>query len=235
VIDDAYCRADRVVAGVLDHVDEQTLLIVLSDHGFNGFRRGVSLNHWLWERGLLRLEAGIEPGPEAGDLLRHVDWSGTRAYALGLSGIYLNLEGREREGVVKASEADPLRRQIAGQLGELVDPQAGVSAVRGAWPREDVYQGSHVGEAPDVLVSYSAGYRVGWSSSLGGVERCLFEANDHPWSGDHIIDPALVPGMLVMNRPFRAKGASLVDLAPTILGAMGCPIPEEFEGKELLG
>ncbi len=233
VIDDAYRRADRIVDRVLDAVDDQTLLIVLSDHGFHTFRRCVALNHWLHSKGLLQLKSGIVPGRAAGDMLRYVDWSETRAYAMGLSGLYLNLRGREAEGIVEPEEADPLRREIAECLTGLRDPRDGTVAIRSAKPRDAVYRGAYVEEAPDVLVFCNAGYRIGWGSSRGGIEADPFEDNFEVWSGDHIIDPSLVPGLLLTNRPRREGPARLEDLAPTILEAFDCPVPEAFEGTSL--
>lgn len=235
-IDDHYRRADAVVGRALEAVDDRTLLIVLSDHGFNGFRRGFHLNTWLHDQGLLALKPGSAPGEEGGDLLRSIDWDRTRAYSLGLSGLYLNLRGREGRGIVPPDEAEPLKATIARELSGLVDPERNVVAVRGALRREEVYHGPYVGDAPDVLVNYAPGYRISWGSSMGAVSAGgHFEDNTRRWSGDHIIDPAAVPGVLLMNRPFRAPGARLLDLAPTILAALGVPLPATLEGSSLLG
>jgi predicted AlkP superfamily phosphohydrolase/phosphomutase len=235
VIEECYRRCDAVVGKVLEFADDQTLLIALSDHGFNGFRRGVHLNTWLHDQGFLALQDGIRPGEDAGDLLRYVDWGRTKAYALGLSGIYLNLQGREDQGIVSLDEADNIKAAIAQGLTGLRDGQRGGElAIRGVRPRDDVYHGPYVAEAPDLLVNYASGYRVSWSSSMGGVAEGYFEDNVKKWSGDHIIDPALVPGVLFMNRPFRGDGAHLLDLAPTITTALGVPQGPAMEGKSLL-
>lgn len=230
-----YRRGDEVVGKVLEFVDEQTLLIVLSDHGFGSFQRGFHVNKWLLDEGLLALKAEFAPGQESGDLLRHVDWERTRAYCLGLGGLYLNLQGREGRGTVKPEDAEGLKADIVQSLSGMVDPERGVVAVRSALAREQVYSGPYVDESPDVLVNYARGYRVSWSSSLGAVAAgAQFEDNTRKWSGDHAVDPAVVPGVLFMNRPFRADGASLVDLAPTILEALGAPSNEPCEGQSLL-
>ncbi len=123
MIDDAYRRCDAIVGKAMEYADDQTLLIAMSDHGFNSFQRGVHLNAWLHENGFLTLKDGVEPGEAAGDLLRQVDWSRTRAYALGLSGIYLNLKGREEQGIVAPEEAEALKAQIAAGLAGLTDPE----------------------------------------------------------------------------------------------------------------
>ncbi len=234
VVENQYRRGDDVVGKALEFADDETLVVVLSDHGFNSFRRGFHINTWLHDRGLLALRGGAGPGEHAGDLLRGVDWSRTRAYALGLGGIYLNLEGREGQGIVKAGEADALKADIARELSGLRDPEGDAVAVRRALPREAVYSGPYVHEAPDLLVLLAEGYRASWETSMGGVPCGLFADNVKKWGGDHIIDPVLVPGVLFLDRPFRDEGAALTDLAPTILDALGVPKGPPMEGSSLL-
>jgi predicted AlkP superfamily phosphohydrolase/phosphomutase len=234
VIEEHYRRADAVVGVARDFADDDTLLVVLSDHGFGSFRRCVDLNAWLFEQGLLVLRAGQRPGSEGGDLLRGVDWEKTRAYALGLGGIYLNLKGREARGIVEAHEAEALSEAIAEGLTGLVDRERGVAAVRGVDARRRLYRGPHAADSPDLVVRFERGYRVGWGTSMGAVGISVFDDNTHVWSGDHIIDPELVTGALFMNRPFRGEGARLIDLAPTILEALGVPRGQAMEGSALL-
>jgi predicted AlkP superfamily phosphohydrolase/phosphomutase len=235
VIDDAYRRCDAIVGKALDYSDEETLFIALSDHGFDNFERGVHVNRWLLDNGYLSLKLGTRPGEEAGDFLRNVDWDQTQAYAIGLSGIYLNLKGREAHGIVNPEDADSVKSLLVQGLTGLGDPERQNDvAIRRVQPREAVYQGTHVGEAPDLLVDFAPGYRISWSSSMGGVGECQFEDNTKKWSGDHIIDPDCVPGVLFMNRPFRGEGARLLDLAPSILAALGVTRGPAMEGESLL-
>lgn len=234
VIEEHYRRADSVVGVARDLAGEDSLLIVLSDHGFGGFRRCVDLNAWLHEQGLLALRPGERPGGEGEDLLRSVDWEKTRAYALGLGGIYLNREGREARGVVEPDEAPGLGRAIAEALTGLVDAQLDRVAVRGVDARNQLYHGVCAADSPDLVVRFAPGYRVGWGTSMGAVGVSVFEDNTHVWSGDHIIDPDLVPGVLFMSRPFRGEGARLIDLAPTILAALDVPKDPAMEGSTLL-
>jgi predicted AlkP superfamily phosphohydrolase/phosphomutase len=233
-IEDQYRRGDEVVGQALDHVDDRTLLIVLSDHGFNSFQRQFHLNTWLHREGLLALQPGLSPGDGAGDFLQGIDWERTRAYAMGLGGLFLNLQGREGRGTVRPDEADDLRRSIADKLTGVRDDERGRTAIRSARPRDEVYSGPFVAEAPDVVVDYAPGHRVSWSSSMGGVaDGALHEDNMKKWSGDHCIDPSAAPGVLFMNRPFRREGASLLDLAPTILQALGVESGPRMEGSPL--
>lgn len=233
-IDDHYRACDALVGEALARVDDRTLVIVLSDHGVGNFRRGVHLNTWLHDQGLLALAPGVRPGDEAGDFLRRVDWTRSRAYALGLSGIYLNLRGREAKGIVESGEAPALRQAIAAGLCRLADPADGGAPVRSALSRDELYAGPYAAESPDLVVNFADGYRVSWGTALGAVPSGQFEDNVKKWSGDHLMDPSLVPGVLFMNRPFRGAGAGIVDLAPTILRALGVPSGPDMEGRPLL-
>jgi len=228
-----YRRADQALGAALKFADDRTLTIALSDHGFGSFRRCVDLNAWLHSHDLLVLKDGVRPGPEAGDLLRQVDWERTKAYALGLGGIYLNLQGREAHGIVAADEAEGIKEEIARNLRGLADPDSGAVGVRDVRTREELYRGPYVSEAPDLLVHFARGYRVSWGTSMGGVGEAVFSDNTNAWGGDHIVDPSQVPGVLFMDRSFRSEGARLLDLAPTILAALGVPAGPAMEGSSL--
>ncbi len=230
-----YQACDEVVGKALQFADEQTLLIVLSDHGMNSFQRGVNLNTWLHANGLLTLQRGAAPGHDAGEFFKQVDWSRTKAYALGLGSIFLNLVGREGRGSLPQAEADAVKRAIVSGLSGLRDAQRGGSvAINSVVTREAVYRGACLVDAPDLLVNFNAGYRVSWSTALGGVPAELIEDNTRKWGGDHIIDPALVPGVLFMNHPFDAATPRLLDLAPTLCAALGVPPGSAMEGRSLM-
>jgi len=232
-VEEHYRACDAIVGEALTYADDQTLFIVCSDHGMNSFVRGFHINTWLYDQGLLALRRGITPGETEGDFLAHVDWERTKAYALGLSGIYLNLKGREERGIVAVDEAHPLKTALAQALSGLGDPARGQIAIRSVLAREQVYSGPYAAEAPDLLVNFAEGYRVSWATALGGVPAGHFEDNRKKWSGDHLMDPALVPGVLLMNCPFR-DDAGLIDLAPTILTALGLKPTPVMEGGMLL-
>ena len=234
VVRDQYRRSDAIIGRALAFADDRTLVIALSDHGFNSFQRGVHVNTWLHSHGLLALRDDLPPGAAMPAFPACVDWSRTKAYALGLGGIYLNLEGREGAGIVTQADAAALTEAIAGDLSGLIDPERGKVAIRSVKPRAALYHGAFASESPDLVVNYAEGYRVSWGASLGGVPAGHFEDNRKAWSGDHIIDPALVPGVLMMNRPFQGDGANLLDLAPTILDALGGEPARDMEGRTLL-
>lgn len=235
VIEDHYRELDEIIGKALKYADDQTLFIVLSDHGMNSFQRGLNLNTWLYENEFLALKKGRAPGDEENDyFFRNVDWDRTRAYSLGLGMIYLNLKGREERGVVHENDAQQIKEAIINTLTGLIDRERGKVAVRSVVPREQVYSGPFVNEAPDLVVNFNEGYRVSWGTPLGGVPTGLFEDNVKRWGGDHVIDPSLVPGVLFMNKPFDNKKPSLVDMAPTILKAFGLPKGSAMEGESLL-
>jgi len=234
-IEEHYQKCDALLGSVLDKADEDTLLIVLSDHGFGSFRRAFDTNTWLWENKLLKLKNGKKPSEDLKEGFAAVDWSQTSAYAVGLGGIYLNLKGREREGILEeGTEADRVRQAIQTGLAEFPDAQTQAPAVRSVSRREDLYSGTHLSEAPDLLVNFHPGFRVSWQSALGGFAKDLIQDNNRRWSGDHIVDPESVPGILFMNQPAIHNHAQIVDLAPTILNYLGVPAPESMEGKSLL-
>ncbi len=239
-IEEHYRRCDALLAAVLEKADENTLLIVLSDHGFGTFRRAFDTNTWLWQNGLLTLKDNHTPGEDLGDGFSAVDWSKTSAYAVGLGGIYLNFKGREHAGIFEeGTEADRVRRAIQGGLADLPDPHTQRAAIRNVSRREDLYSGAFAANAPDLLVNFNPGFRVSWHTAVGGFANSLIEDNMRRWSGDHIVDPEAVPGILFMNRAVSTKSGAtnapqIIDLAPTILSHLGVPVPNSMEGISLI-
>lgn len=234
-IEEHYQRCDRLLTAPLEKADENTLLIVLSDHGFGTFRRAFDTNTWLWQNGLLALKDGRKPGEDLGEGFSTVDWSRTYAYAVGLGGIYLNFEGREGEGILQeGAEADRVRNAIQSGLKNFADAQKERMAIRSVSRREELYCGPFMLNSPDLLINFQPGYRVSWQSAVGGFANALLKDNKRRWSGDHIVDPEAVPGILFSNRALRSENASMIDLAPTILSYLSVAAPESMEGKSLL-
>ena len=235
---DLYDRADDLVGRVLERLGDGDVLLVVSDHGFKSFRRGVNLNTWLRREGYLFLESDPAEGPlpelppgfkaEPTD----IDWSRTRAYATGLGGFYLNLRGRERHGCVDPADAAALREELREKLQALRD--GGRRCVNAVWTSDEVYHGPYAGEGPDLVVGFKPGWRTGWDAAVGRVTATVFEDNTRSWSGDHCMDPRLVPGVLFCNRPLRETRPSLLDLAPTILDLFGIARPAWMTGRALL-
>jgi predicted AlkP superfamily phosphohydrolase/phosphomutase len=230
-IETLYERNDALVGRVMDRLRSGDVLMVLSDHGFASFRRGVNLNSWLLAEGYLALLPGTDGTRE---WLRDVDWTRTRVYALGLTGLFLNLEGREAHGIVRPGpEADALKAEIIARLTGLVDQDAGEVAITEVFDSARLYSGPYVTNAPDFIVGYNAGYRNSWDSATGVVSGPIIRDNDKAWSGDHSIDPRLVPGVLFSSRPIDAANPSLIDVAPTALRLFGVEPPSYMEGTSL--
>ena len=229
VIDDMYDRMDELIGRVQKEVKDNDYLFVISDHGFCDFSRGVNLNAWLRENGYLTVK---EAAGSAGEYFDGVDWSKTKAYAFGLTGIYINQAGRESKGIVPPSETAALRQEIIRKLTGLQDPDRKCQAVFKVHDCHQEYSGPYVSNGPDVIVGYEKGYRASWENAVGRCDGPVFRDNDRPWSGDHCVDPALVPGMLLCNRPLTQNLApSIMDFAPTILTLFGVPMPAYYDGK----
>jgi predicted AlkP superfamily phosphohydrolase/phosphomutase len=229
VIQDLYARMDELIGRVMKQIDDQTLLMIVSDHGFKSFARCVNVNAWLHQAGYLALKPGKT---ESGDWFDDVDWSRTRAYTMGLNGLYLNLKGREREGIVEPGvEAESLKDELRCQLNGLVDPASGRVGITGVFDCDAVYTGPYVDNAPDLIVGYADGYRASWDSVMGKVTKQIFEDNLKAWSGDHCIDPRLVPGVLFCNQKISDEKPAIVDVAPTVLKLFGIALPGYLDGK----
>ena len=230
VIEDLYRDMDRLVGETQKHVDDETALFVLSDHGFCSFRRGVNLNAWLHQNGYLALTGGAA---ESGDYFEGVDWSRTRAYTFGLGGLYLNLKGRESHGTVNPAEAEALKKELIRKLTNLRDDEMSEIGIRNVYAAGALYKGPYLDAAPDLIVGYAAGYRTSWAAAVGKVTARVFEANTKAWSGDHCVDPLLVPGVLFSNRKVDAKDPGIEDMAPTALELFGVQPPAWMEGKSV--
>lgn len=228
-----YEEMDRLVGQVLPAVDDDTLLLVCSDHGFAPFRRQVHLNAWLRREGyqVLRPAAARKPAAALDD----IDWARTAAYGVGFNGLYLNRLGREGQGILSDAEADRLARRIAGELQQIRDPETGQRPVHRVYRREEVCSGEFTPELPELLVGYAPGYRCSAESVLGGSGPAVLEPNPWAWSGDHSLARDLVPGCLFSSRPLRApRPPHIIDLPPTLLAHFGIPSPFGMQGRPLL-
>ncbi|MFH1857527.1 MAG: alkaline phosphatase family protein [Candidatus Omnitrophota bacterium] len=234
-----YRRMDQTVGEVLEKfTDEDTILFVISDHGFVSFRRAVNLNTWLVKKGYMTLkdtegvrDRNLKDLFDRGEFWPNVDWSKTKAYAMGLAGLYINLRGREPEGIVFPHEYEALRRQIIKDLLALEDPKTGIRPLVNVYRRDEVYSGPYFEETPDLITGFQAGYRTSWQTALGGIPREVFEDNKRKWSGDHCsYDPSVLPGVFFCNRKLPEKQLHIMDVAPTVLEIFDVPIPSEMDG-----
>jgi predicted AlkP superfamily phosphohydrolase/phosphomutase len=231
-IRDMYARCDALVGRVIERLHRDDALLVISDHGFQSFRRGVNLNSWLRDQGLLALAEGCE---QSADWFEGVDWSRTQAYAFGLGGIYVNQRGREAQGIVEpGEETDRLKRRIMDGLSGLRDDARDAVAINEIFDNVAVHpSGPYRDAGPDLIVGYDRGYRASWEGAVGRTTREWICDNTRAWSGDHCIDPRLVPGVLFSSRRIRGEDPAIVDLAPTILTLFGVTPPDHMTGRTL--
>jgi len=228
---ESYQTVDRDIGWVAAHAGNATI-VVMSDHGFTRFDRAFHLNTWLRSEGFLNLD---DPSLTAADVgFAHVDWSRTQAYAIGLNGLYLNLRGREKNGIVADGDqrADLLRR-ISAKLLAVRDPRDNAPVVSAVYDPRMVFRGHATEYAPDLIVGYAAGYRGSWETALGATPQDILEDNRDAWIGDHCIDPQAVPGVLIANRPIRLRDPGLADITVTVLAAFGVAPAAGMRGRNV--
>ncbi|PYQ54350.1 MAG: hypothetical protein DMF78_06270 [Acidobacteria bacterium] len=241
-IEKIYRRADDLVGRVQARLPPGTAFFVMSDHGFHSFRRGVNLNTWLMQNGYMDFhgQEGAKKGLAdlfgRGRFFEGVDWSRTKAYAVGLGQIYFNLRGREGQGIVSSgAEYTALQDEIAAKLVQLEDPDTGEPVMRAVYKRDDIYKGEYIQYAPDLQVGFNDGYRVGWQDTLGQINRTVVENNNRKWSGDHCATATEISGgVFFANRKIATPSPGIMDLSPTILKLLDVPLPADLDGKPLL-
>lgn len=227
-----YSRIDEAIGRAMAAVGLDGLLFVVSDHGFVPFRRQFNLNSWLMDNGYAHPKNRLDRGQAI--YFGNTDWGRTSAYGLGINGLYLNVRGREPEGIVApGSDADRLRTELIGKLVELRDPKTGEPVIRNVYRPEQIYSGPYVDSAPDLLIGYNENYRASWDTILGAYPRDVLLDNLDPWSGDHCMDARYLAGTMLCNRRFTPGTPRLEDMAPTILTACGVSVPEEMTGRPM--
>ena len=232
-IDEFYVKMDDMVGRAMERLDERDLLIVMSDHGFQPFSRGVNLNSWLRQNGYLALKQGAQ---ESGEWFSEVDWTRTKAYAMGLAGIYVNQKEREAQGIIApGDETETLKQELIARLSGFKDEELDKAGITKIWDSCALFTGPYVENAPDLIVGYPAGYRASWDSVTGKVNSRVFEDNVMRWSGDHCIDPRSVPGVVFSNRKIGSSNGKrhIMDIAPTVLAAFRIDKPGYMDGAVL--
>jgi len=236
-----YKQMDRILGKVLDeHLGPNDTLLVCSDHGFQSFRRQVHVNNFLAEKGYLKTKplTSKDMGP-----LGFVDWSGTQAYCVGLGFIYLNLQGREAQGIVDPNEADAVLAQIKADLLAYEDPQTGLRIAKDAYIVSEIHEGQYLDQEADIICGFAPTYRVSWGTTLGGfsvdkgddgayVPGPVVVDNDKTWSGGHVsVSLPDVAGVFFSNKKVDKPegGYQALQIAPTALSVMGVPVPPEMD------
>ena len=201
VVDDWYRRLDRFVGDIAARVDQWSgkyRFLILSDHGFSDFRNKVHLNRWLLENGYLFTQ-------NEGNDLSGVDWSKTVAYAVGLNSLYLNIAGREGQGVVSADHIENLLTELKSKLLDWKDGDQ-TSVIQKIRLKHETYSGPYTRFGPDLVVGYAPGYRASAETGLGKIPALAIERNSDHWGADHCMDAEVVPGVIFANRDLRNFG-----------------------------
>jgi predicted AlkP superfamily phosphohydrolase/phosphomutase len=229
-ISDVYQRMDTMLGEMWDDlVRDDTCFCVISDHGFTNFRRGVNLNAWLREQGYLHLNEGADT---SGDWFESVDWSRTKAFSLGLTGMFINRKGREASGIVEeGAEYEALQKELIAKLKELRDPLDDRKAILDVFAATDFYDGPYRFDAPDLIIGYDGGFRNSWDCATGAVPKEIFSDNNKSWSGDHCVDPRIVPGIFFSNMAINTETPNLLDMAPSVMALFGQSPAPYMQGK----
>jgi predicted AlkP superfamily phosphohydrolase/phosphomutase len=226
-----YEEMDKLVGKVLPAVDDKTLLLICSDHGFTQFARQFHLNTWLRDNGYLVLEDKAAKKEETS--IFDVDWSQSVAYGVGFNGLYLNLQGREGQGIVPPEKASEIASRIARELEAVVDPETGQHPIAKVYRREEMYIGPATPIMPELLVGYTPGYRNASSSVLGATGKPTIDLNPWAWSGDHSMARDLIPGTLMSSQKVARADTNILDLPVSILDFFGIDKPEQMVGSSI--
>lgn len=225
-IEKYYVKKDAFLGKVLEQIGDAPLIIV-SDHGFSSFQRAVSINRWLVDNGFMTLKQ--EPEDDGG-LFKYVDWSKTKAYALGFNSIYLNVKDREKYGIVEDKEE--IENELIEKLANLTDE--GRKVIYKLYTSRDLYSGNQTPEGPDIIIGYNPGYRTSWQTAIGGLTKETIFDNDKHWKADHLIDSSFVPGILFTNFKITKEKPEQKDIAPTVLKLIDAPVPQNMDGESLI-
>lgn len=229
-----YERADALLGKIWHLVDDpNTVFMVISDHGFTNFRRGVNINSWLRDNGYLHLKD--ENASTSGEWFEGIDWTRTKAFALGLTGIFINRAGREKSGIVaEGAEYREVVKEIATKLEKMIDPATGKGCVRRVAMSQEYFDGPYRFDAPDLLVGWEGGYRNSWECAVGQVTEEVITDNTRSWSGDHCVDPDIVPGIFFCDRAINTEAPRLVDIPATVMKLFGHEIPNYMQGQMII-
>lgn len=234
-IRDMYRRMDDLVRRTRERLGPDTVLLIMSDHGFNAFRRQVHLNSWLREKGYVVPRGDLQPGDDP-LWQRGMDMGKTLAFGFGLAGIHLNRKSFFARGILSDEQAAKVKAGIIKDLEAMIDPVTGEHPVAKAQDAAEIYRDSpYADAAPDIIVGWRPGYRVSWESAKGQCFGPVHGDNTRRWSGDHCFYPPMVPGVLLSSIPLRTDAPRIVDVAPTALRLLGVEPSDRIDGRPLVG
>lgn len=225
-----YRHIDAQLGELMALAGDDVTFLVVSDHGGKAMRGSLNLNDWLMREGYLTLKeplSGVARFKE-----ENVDWSRTKAWGWGgyYARVFMNVEGREPEGIVPAAEYERERDELIQKLQAIPDHQGRVMVTKALKP-EDIYCGK-LTDAPDLLVYFDdlhwrAGQDVGHDSIWSFDTEIGPDDSVHDYYGMFLMSPA-------PDQIGRREGLSILDVAPTVLKLMGLPVPPEMEGTPLI-
>jgi hypothetical protein len=203
----------RAVSALPPSERSETRIVILSDHGFTDFNYKIHLNRWLIEQGYLVIKNHTGKGD-----FKDVDWSRSQAYALGLNSLYINLAGREGQGIVSPQDKEALVARMVTAFTDWKGPD-GKRVINNAYTNADIFEGPHSQLGPDLLIGYASGYRGSQETGLGAWgETSAVQNRDH-WGADHCIDAEVVPGVLFINQKLSGYPAlSYKDIPSLTIG-----------------
>ncbi len=231
VIEQYYVNKDKFIGEVMNNIDEDTAMMVLSDHGFTSFERGLNVNTWLKNNDLMTLDKDITEKDD-GSLFEYVDWSKTKAYSIGFNAIYINQVGRESNGIV--DDKEELIEEIISELEQITDEKTGKKVIHKAYKASEIWHGDALDNAPDIVLGYYPGYRTDWKTAIGGFTVDEITDNEKQWTGDHMVDKKFVPGIFFTNLKINRTNIEQVDIVPTIYNILNIEPSDDFDGESLL-
>lgn len=233
VIENAYLEMDVRLGEALKVLDDNDVIIVMSDHGFASFRRGFNVNTWLQRNGFQQWFGTRAADRNLG--LMNIDFSQSKAYAIGINSLYINLKGRETVGIVPPEQYKEVLHEIGDKLLQFRDDDGTQVIERVYYVREEFpdITGEKLRFAPDMLIGYARNYRGSWATALGGMHGKIVEDNLERWSGDHCIAHYLVPGSLVTNLEVSVDDPALIDLAPSLLKLWNIAPADGMIGRQI--
>jgi predicted AlkP superfamily phosphohydrolase/phosphomutase len=233
VIPDFYRHLDEEVGRILELLDEDTAVLVVSDHGAQALKGGFCVNEWLVEEGLLVLEDYPAEVTPFGKL--NVDWSRTKVWSEGgyYARVFFNVKGREPDGLIEADDYDKFRAEMKTKFEGTTDADGNPIGTRVFYPQEIYKEVRNV--APDLVVHFGA---LDWRS-IGGVgyngKIHLRENDSGPDDCNHAQFGAFVIAAPNVPELGAITGAKLLDIAPTLMEVAGYEIPDAFQGRSLFG
>lgn len=229
-VKDYYLFLDQKIGEIKSLIDEKTILLVLSNQGAQSIYGSVNLNEWLLKEGYLAVH-NVPSTPLSLSALE-VDWSKTKTWSAGNAGqIFLNLKGREGQGIVESSDCENLINEISGKLEKFAEAESLQASI---FKGKDLYTGAYAAYAPDMVVmfnngSWASSEKVGHGSILLTHEQASLYYGGNGLEGYYSITGPEIPAS-----GKNEASAYLVDIAPTILYQINEEIPQNMEGSSII-